>query len=100
MHFIFSYKINNVQKGDKVKEQLLNVISKYEYTAVFDSLLLVRINEETEWNTIRTEITAIAKRDDGDVYFIMSPVLTSGKYNGWLQKGIWEVINKISGYSE
>lgn len=100
MHFVLSYQIINQQAGDSLKERVLSVISQYEYVVVFDHLILVSVEDKNDWDKIRTGITAIAKSVDGNLFFIMSPVISQGKYNGWLQSGSWERINKVSGYGE
>ena len=50
----------------------------------------------TIWIAIFNSITDIARRYNNQLYFIISPIIPGGKYNGWLPVGEWDTINELS----
>ena len=97
MHFVLSYKVkeghpNQNQVGDRLK----GILSGYDHFVYQDSFLIVKIKEREDWDIIRNKFVDVYNSLDHAFSFIMSPIITSGRYNGMMIQKDWEIINRLS----
>ena len=98
MHCIFSYELQLLGgvSNTKIEQDIEEVLRLYRHVKRLSSFYIIQLNSEADWIAIFNSITDIARRYNNQLYFIISPIIPGGKYNGWLPVGEWDTINELS----
>ena len=98
MHFVMSYDLR-VPAGTRRKEleqRIADVINPCKNVSVLSSFFIIHVDDKSDWERIRKGLTEISTGIKETFYFVMSPLMDGGKYNGWLPNESWGPINEIT----
>ncbi len=97
MNFVMTYdlKLEGQERKD-CEERIEMVLESYKYTKQLTTFFVVHIESYNQWDQILAGLSAIAKEVSGKFYFIMSPPVSGGRYNGYMPKASWNDINSIT----
>lgn len=98
MHFVLSYDLS-LEAGarrNEIVSQIEGFLPANNFVRRLSTFYVVHVNSETEWNAILTNLSNLSRGIPEDLYFIMSPCMTGGRYNGILPKTEWDAINNLS----
>lgn len=97
MHFVLSYDLSaQGERRSEIEGKIENVLSPYKHVKRLTTFYIVLIRVDSDWEAIRSSLTALSQEISETFHFIMSPPMEGGKYNGILQKGEWDEINAIT----
>jgi hypothetical protein len=96
MHFIVSWDIKAseplwTQIDNEMKGQLVNFPSLRPLTTFY----VVKAQSQADWDNILRGLQTVASRYSG-VYFVMSPLMQGGSYNGWLPSDYWPQLTTLT----
>lgn len=97
MHFVVSWDIS--ASGDewtRLNNQLKDKLSTYSWARPLTTFYVVNVSSHETWNSILSSLAGVCKENPGKINFIMTPLMSGGRYNGFLDKKMWDEINKRS----
>ena len=95
MHIAISWDIS--ASGDRwntINEQMREEIHPYSWVRPLTTFYVVKVNGETDRETIRSNLEDVAKSVNEKVHFLVSPIMSSSRYSGYLPQDMWEKINQ------
>lgn len=97
MNFVLTYDLNlEGQERKDIEDRITQVLEPYRHTKQLSTFYVLHIESYTQWEQILEGLTIIAKGLTGKFYFIMSPPVSGGRYNGYMPKASWSDINSIT----
>jgi hypothetical protein len=84
-------------RWNEINDKLEAVIKTHSWVRSFPSLYVVKVSSTEERDELVVKLTEIAKSVPEKVNFIITPVMTGGRYNGFLPKDLWDKINDRTG---
>ena len=96
MNFILSYYVIDHTMKEKIEKFISDTLSPFKYVKNLSSFYIVRVQDEQDWQKIYESLSKYAKSYPRAFYFIMSPIVYRGRYNGWLPADSWSSINDIT----
>jgi hypothetical protein len=94
MHFILTYDIHSSGNPRTIIEnQISEVISQYSWVKPLTTTFVINVPSQTEWDVIFNSITNISQQNPNTLNFLMSPLMSGGRYNGMLNENLWTEIN-------
>jgi hypothetical protein len=96
MHCVVAWEIK-VPPGDeriRLEENLKECLKGYSWVRPVSALYIVKIRDETDLDSIRTDLLEVCQANQGKVNVIMSPAMIGGRYRGWLPKDLWSKIRQ------
>ncbi len=95
MHFVIAWEFYSAdQERKELNEKILSKIAPYSSARALSTLYVVKVDSQDQWNKIFEDLRDICKGKP--VYFIMTPLMKGGGYNGMIPKNLWDEINKRS----
>lgn len=96
MHVVISWDIKT--QGDswtKLDDALRKAIGSYTWVRPLTTFYIVRISDPAHRELILDNLLAVAKASPQiTIHIVISPVMSSGSYTGYLPKDMWDKINK------
>ena len=95
MHVAVSWDIS--ASGDRwnaINERMKEGIRPYSWFKPLSAFYVVKINGEIDRQTIQSNLEKTAESMSEVVHFVISPIMSSSRYYGYLPKNMWEEINK------
>ena len=97
MHFVLSYDLSaEGQRRTDIEREIENVLSPYQSVKRLSTFFIIHVENIHQWSSIRLSLTEITKRIPEKFFFIMSPLIPVGRYNGYLPQDEWNQINAIT----
>lgn len=97
MHFVVSWDIEAIgEEWNTEDTKLRDKLKAYSWVRPLKTLYIVKVDSQAIWDSILTELGAVAKSSPKTVHFIMSPLMSGGRYNGILPQDAWDGINERS----
>jgi hypothetical protein len=98
LHFVLSYDLrtNDDKKKEYVEQEIEYILAPHRRAKRLHDFYIIQVYSVEEWEKIKIDLTNLARKLTGQLYFIMSPLMTEGIYNGILDKGDWDEINAIT----
>ena len=95
MHFIVSWDIQSEDKEwDEINSRLLECLEGYSWVRPLSTFYIVRVPSQEAWEGIRENLQAVAESSTATTYFVISPLMYGGQYDGWLPKTAWPKIRE------
>lgn len=97
-HIAISWDITAT--GDRWKvlnEQMLAVLKPYSWVRPLSTFYIVQIHNESARGAIQSALEAVAKAAPEQIHFLVSPAMQGGRYNGYLSRDTWPMINERTG---
>jgi hypothetical protein len=73
-----------------------NLLAKHKRARRLGNFFIVQVNSQDQWDSILSATTEYINEQPESIHFIMTPVMSGGKYNGILNKDDWDFINEIT----
>ncbi len=95
MHIAVSWDIS--ASGDRwndINNELKAVIAAYSWVKPLNTFYIIKIDAEPSRRSIKDQLIAVARKTTETVHFVVTPVMSGGRYDGFLPKDTWELINQ------
>jgi len=98
MHFALAIDILASEDRKKIiAEHIWNkILEKYKRAKRLGNFYIIKIDSQDDWKLILDSLTTYVNALEEKVHFIMTPIMTGGRYNGILKKDSWDFINEIT----
>lgn len=97
MHFVLSYDLSaQGERRRQIETEIVGVLGQFRHIRRLTTFFIIHVDNQNQWEQIRQSLTEIARRIPEDFYFIMSPLMSLGRYNGFLHQQEWDEINVIT----
>ena len=102
MHLAIGLDIRaSTDRKNEIAKNIKDVVfKKNKFAKRLGNFYIIKINSNEEANIILDALTSFANEQAETINFIMTPVMTGGRYNGLLKKGSWDFINEITDENE
>jgi hypothetical protein len=95
MHFVISWDIKaEGQRRTQIENDLKACITGYSWVHSLTTFYIVKVNSQTDWDSILTKLQAVGRKYTPDVNFVLTPLMSGGRYDGWLPKDLWTKIGE------
>src|SRR2546423_14215510 len=95
MHFVAAWDIKaQGQRKTEIDMALKACLSGYSSVSALPYLYIIKVNSQTDWDSIREKLVSVGRVYTSDVNFIITPLMNGGQYNGWLPKNLWPQIEE------
>ena len=96
MHIAVSWDINAKEpRWGQLNEQMRKGLSGFSWVRPLTTFYIVKVAGEADRSIVLDRLTSIAK--GAPVHVVVSPVMSGGRYNGFLPKDMWAKINERTG---
>ncbi|WP_324037035.1 hypothetical protein [Aeromonas caviae] len=97
MHFIISWDINATgSEWEQHNEAMKSFLKPYSWAKPLSTIYIVNVVGQFNWDNILQQITNYVQSFPGKINFIMSPLMSGGRYNGVLSNEMWNEVNMRS----
>ncbi len=95
MHIAVTWDISaSGEIWSSINERMRDVLKPYSWARPLSTFYVVKVNGEYDRTAIREGLTAIASSSSSTVHFVVTPLMSSGSYDGYLPKDMWDNINE------
>lgn len=96
MHFVISWDIKvNPEENDEwteINEALKECINRHDWVKPLKNFYIVKVKSQLDVELVRSRILAQISAYPGKISYVISPLMSGGKYTGWLPKALWPEI--------
>jgi hypothetical protein len=97
MHFVVSWDISATgDEWTRLNEQMREKLKPYSWVRPLTTFYVVQVPSQETWDFILRTLTEFSKNNSSKINFVMTPLMSGGRYNGVLPPNMWEEINKRS----
>ena len=97
MHVLVFIDLDDKADKDFIYGAIEGVLSNFVNTmAPMRNLFIIRLKWESERDAITRELTTLAKTLQGQIAFLVTPVIKTGGYEGWITEDKWGPLNEIT----
>lgn len=97
MHFVLSYDLSaEGNRRTEIEQEIISVINPFRTVHGLSTFYIIHVDNPTQWESIRENLTNIARRIPENFFFIMTPLMSVGRYNGFLPQTLWNDINTLT----
>lgn len=99
MHCIFSYdlQLEAGQRRQEIENQIEGILQQYTPNVRrLSTFFIIHLRNQAEWDTLLDRLSRLSRGIPETFYFILSPIMDGGRYNGILPRGEWDGINAIT----
>jgi len=97
MHFVLSYDLSATgERRTEVENRIHEIINPYRNVRRLTTFYIIHVSNNSEWETIRTQMTELSRQIPERLHFIMSPLMDGGYYDGILSQNQWTEVNAIT----
>ena len=99
MHCVFSYdlRVEAGQRRQELEDQIISNLQQFTpYVRRLTTYYIIHLKNQTEWDSLFRRLSDISRSIPEPFYFILSPLMEGGRYNGFLPRGEWDEINRIT----
>ncbi len=90
MHFIVTWEIYTQNNRERINDALKACLDGQDIVKVLDTSYVVKIEQQQTYAQLHKEWSEVAQQHEGQVEFIMSPLMKSGQYAGYFRQDKWE----------
>jgi len=101
VYFVVSWDISaSNPTWSQIDERMRNCFANYHSIRPVNTFYMVKVANGDQYRSIFSALQRVAKDSEEhgtNVYFIASPVLTMGGWDGWLQPDLWPKVAQVVG---
>jgi hypothetical protein len=98
MHILISWDIHaSGARRNEINAKLKECVSGYSWVRPLTTLYIVQFDDLEDRELIKAALVDLCGQFPREIYFIMSPAMEGGLYNGWLPKRLWPKIRQRTG---
>jgi len=91
MHFIVTWEIYvEGEERETIDQALQECLEGYEIVRVLNTSYVVKIDRRQQFAALHKAWSDVAEAHQGQVEFIMSPLMKAGQYAGYFRQEKWE----------
>lgn len=95
MHLMLSWDISaSGERWKQIDQLLLTALKPYSWVRPLKTVYVVKVAGEQQRAALEADLVAKAKSVTETVYFLMTPLMAGGQYNGYLPSDSWPKINE------
>jgi len=95
MHIAVSWDISaSGERWTEIDNQLKAPLTQYSWVKPLETFYIIKIGSEAERKNIKDALVQVATEVAETVHFLVTPAMIGGKYDGYLPKDTWPLINK------
>lgn len=95
MHIAVTWDISaSGARWNEINDQMREVLRPFSWVRPLTTFFVVRVNRGGDRDTIRDGLVAIAKSVAEQVHFVVSPIMSPGRYDGYLPQDMWSELNQ------
>jgi len=95
MHIAVTWDISaSGDRWNKINDQVREALKPYSWARPLSTFYVVRVAGEADRSAIQSALVSIAKSVTESVNFVVSPIMSSGRYDGYLPTDMWKNINE------
>lgn len=95
MHVAVSWDIST--SGDhwnQINDRMREVLKPFSWARPLSTFYVVCVSGETDRQTLQNGLQSVAKSVSETVHFVVSPLMSAGRYDGYLPSDMWPKINE------
>jgi hypothetical protein len=97
MHFVVSWDISaSGTEWTTLNDRMRANLAPYSWVRPLTTLYVVQVAGQQVWDSILAGLTAVCQANPSKIYFIMTPLMNGGRYNGFLPENLWTEVNQRS----
>ena len=97
MHFALTYDLSaQGARRNEIESRIEEILNPYVHVKRLTTFYIIHVNDNIAWEQIRQALTNLSQGIQEVFYFIMTPPIRGGRYNGILSNGEWDEINRIT----
>lgn len=97
MHIVMTYDLSATNaRRTEIEERIEGILQPYRHVKRLSTFYVIHIDSAAMAESIRQGMDNLSREITETLLFIISPMMTGGKYNGLLQLGQWEELNAIT----
>ena len=97
MYFIVSWDISaGNPTWSQVDERLRNCFARYKSYRPVNTFYMVSVSSGDQYRAILNALQGVAGNSPVNVFFVMSPLLTTTDWDGWLREEDWPKVFQIA----
>jgi hypothetical protein len=101
MHFIVMWEIYiQGEKWDEINQQLLDVMHGFNIVKVLKTSYVVKVMDQQDYARLHKMWSEVAEEHEGNIEFIMSPLMKAGQYSGYFRQEKWNALTSELGQGE
>jgi hypothetical protein len=95
MHFVVAWEIKSEgARWQEIDNAMKEGLTGYSWVRPLRTLYVVSVKTQDSWDSFQKNLLNIAKKFlPNEVYFIMTPLMVGGSYNGYLPEDAWAKIS-------
>ena len=95
MHIAVTWDISaSGTRWNEINDQMREVLRPFSWVRPLTTFFVVRLNLHADQDSIRDGLLAVAKSVAEQVHFVVSPIMSSGRYDGYLPQDMWPELNQ------
>ena len=97
MHFVLTYDLSaQGERRAEIETRIEQILNPYVHVKRLTTFYIIHVNDVASWEQIRLSLTNLSQSIQETFHFIMAPAMKGGRYNGILNQGEWDEINRIT----
>lgn len=96
MHFMVGWDFRPSSSEDAATAvKVLSCFSGAKFERVFDNLYVLKVDASEQYNDIHDRLIDLGKSNPR-IDIVVTPVMSSGRYRGWLPKELWPKLRALT----
>lgn len=97
MHLLAHWHFPTATQNEKViNDALAAALKPYSWVRPLPNCYVIKVQSSAEYTTVWNALTAVCNRWSAEVYLIVTPPMTGGRYVGHLPGTLWPELNSRS----
>ncbi|HZS40053.1 MAG TPA: hypothetical protein VFF06_24655 [Polyangia bacterium] len=99
MHFVVSWEIEADEPERRaIHAELKDCLKTYSWVHPLQStsLFIVEVKSLIGWARINQHLTSVARMHPNEVSLLVSPLMETGSYAGWLSRTLWPELDRVT----
>lgn len=94
MHIAVSWDISAAgERWNKINDEMRECLKSYSWVKPLSTFYVIQVSSETDRSNIQSSLQKIAQKVSENISFVITPLMQSGTYTGWLPRQTWNEIN-------
>ena len=94
MHIAITWDIGATgPRWTEIDERMRGALGQFSWVRPLTTFYGVRVAGNVDRRSIHANLLKVAKSVNEQVHFLISPLMASGRYDGYLAKDVWDKVN-------
>jgi len=97
MHCLLTYGLTgSPAEQARLNAEIAAVVKRNPHVQVLGNTYVIKVNSDAEATQLLNAIVGVARTAPNSMNFIVTPIISGGRYNGWLPQSLWTQINSVT----